>query len=185
MWKNRPTDGTLYAVKFRNLAGFFIESLLLEFDFLILMLWLVASHLWSTVIIFRYSDRVKAESERLNGLELDDLEVSSQFKICINLLPRVKPDIWWLFIFIDGWRGALQSETWSWALYSSSKHYVMIVHCCYFSQGFHGFMRFIFLSHFAWFPVDCGYSGPSLVFWVSRAQATFIWSINSETMAWS
>lgn len=43
----------------------------------LLNLWYIFN--FSFYLYFRYSDRVKAETERMDQLELDDLEVSSFF----------------------------------------------------------------------------------------------------------
>lgn len=41
------------------------------------------------VFHWRYSDRVKAESERLDNIEFDDLEVTLSFVVCRLVAPEI------------------------------------------------------------------------------------------------
>lgn len=67
---------------------------------------MLLSHLFSV----RYSNRVKAETERLNNHELDDLEVNSYsdlwvFQLSLPLYFKLK--VVKIFNFTDGRRGNL------------------------------------------------------------------------------
>lgn len=83
MWKDWPTYGALYEV---SLSGFEQESIFLFSLFIFLIyVWVLGGLIRLLLnlspkinfqyINFRYSNRVKAEAERMNQLELDELEV--------------------------------------------------------------------------------------------------------------
>lgn len=54
-------------------------------------------------MMYRYSDRVKEETERLNQLELDDLEASYLCSSLLSLLPLLQKKVWdllWVYIYL-------------------------------------------------------------------------------------
>lgn len=54
-------------------------------------------------MMYRYSDRVKEETERLNQLELDDLEASCLCSSLLSLLPLLQKKVWdllWVYIYL-------------------------------------------------------------------------------------
>ena len=83
MWKDRPSDGVLHKVYLLWRKRIALPFRLLHF--------LIA---WS-LVLYRYSDRVKEETERLDSLDLEDLEVP--FLCLVSLISISNSSKQWIF----------------------------------------------------------------------------------------